>query len=381
MSSEAPERIYLSPPHMNGCERELLMAAFDSNWIAPVGPDLDAFECEVAEKVGVAHAAGLSSGTAAIHLALQILDVQAGDEVFVSTLTFAASVNPVMYMGARPFFVDSERRTWNMDPNLLEEALKERAARGALPKAVIVVDLYGQSADYEAIVPLCARYEVPIIEDAAEALGATFQGRAVGSFGAMGVFSFNGNKIITTSSGGMLVSERQDWIDRARHLATQAREPAAHYEHREVGYNYRLSNLLAALGRGQLRDLDRKVATRRRTFARYQSLLGEAPGIRFMPQDPRGQGNAWLTCLEVDPREAGTTRESIRLALEAENIESRPLWKPMHRQPVFAGSGMIGGSVADALFERGLCLPSGTQLRDADIDRIACLIRALLRDS
>ena len=271
--SQKRDRVYLSPPHMNARERELLLQAFDSNWIAPIGPDLDAFERELAQKVGVSHSAGLSSGTAALHLALEMLGVGAGDEVLVSTFTFAASVNPVRYLGATPVLIDSETATWNMDPNVLEEVLKKRASRGTLPKAAIVVDLYGQAADYEAIVPLCKKYGVPIVEDAAEALGATFKGRQAGSFGDMGVFSFNGNKIITTSGGGMLVSENKEWIDRSRHLATQARQPAAHYEHVDVGYNYRLSNLLAALGRGQLEDLDNKVERKRSIFAAYEEQL------------------------------------------------------------------------------------------------------------
>ena len=376
------ERVYLSPPHMSGNEREYLLRAFDSNWIAPIGPDLDAFERELADLVGVRYAAGLASGTAGLHLALQILGVGPGDEVLVSSFTFAASVNPIVYLGATPVLIDSESRTWNMDPDVLESVLVEKAAHGRLPKAVVVVDLYGQVADFEAIIPLCQRYGIPIVEDAAEALGSSFQGKQAGSFGDMGVFSFNGNKIITTSGGGMLVSENEAWILRARHLATQARQPAAHYEHEDIGFNYRLSNLLAALGRGQLETLDAKVQRKRELFDAYRHALGNIDGIDFMPQDPRGRSNCWLTCLTVDPSVTdGVSRETIRLALEAENIESRPLWKPMHLQPVFAGVPYAGGNVAEQLFATGLCLPSGTSLTNEAFDRTVGVIRTLLRDT
>ena len=376
------ERVYLSPPHMSGNEREYLLRAFDSNWIAPIGPDLDAFERELADLVGVRYAAGLASGTAGLHLALQILGVGPGDEVLVSSFTFAASVNPIVYLGATPVLIDSESRTWNMDPDVLESVLVEKAAHGRLPKAVVVVDLYGQVADFEAIIPLCQRYGIPIVEDAAEALGSSFQGKQAGSFGDMGVFSFNGNKIITTSGGGMLVSENEAWILRARHLATQARQPAAHYEHEDIGFNYRLSNLLAALGRGQLETLDAKVQRKRELFDAYRHALGNIDGIDFMPQDPRGRSNCWLTCLTVDPSVTdGVSRETIRLALEAENIESRPLWKPMHLQPVFAGVPYAGGNVAEQLFATGLCLPSGTGLTNEAFDRTVGVIRTLLRDT
>ena len=376
------ERVYLSPPHMSGNEREYLLRAFDSNWIAPIGPDLDAFERELADLVGVRYAAGLASGTAGLHLALQILGVGPGDEVLVSSFTFAASVNPIVYLGATPVLIDSESRTWNMDPDVLESVLVEKAAHGRLPKAVVVVELYGQVADFEAIIPLCQRYGIPIVEDAAEALGSSFQGKQAGSFGDMGVFSFNGNKIITTSGGGMLVSENEAWILRARHLATQARQPAAHYEHEDIGFNYRLSNLLAALGRGQLETLDAKVQRKRELFDAYRHALGNIDGIDFMPQDPRGRSNCWLTCLTVDPSVTdGVSRETIRLALEAENIESRPLWKPMHLQPVFAGVPYAGGNVAEQLFATGLCLPSGTGLTNEAFDRTVGVIRTLLRDT
>lgn len=354
-------RIYLSPPHMGADERALLLDAYDSNWIAPLGPHVDAFEAELAARVGVPHAAALSSGTAALHLALLLLGAGPGDEVIVSDLTFSASANPVTYVGATPVFVDCDRETWNMDPELLAEELEACARRGKLPKAVVVVDLYGQCADYGRIEPVCARYDVPIIEDAAEALGATCGARAAGAFGAIGLFSFNGNKIITTSGGGMLVSQRRDWIDRARYLSTQARDPAPHYEHSQVGYNYRMSNLLAAIGRGQLRALDQRMQVRREHRDFYREALS-VPGIRFMPEARYGRSNCWLTCITVDAAEYGATREEIRQHLEQLDIESRPVWKPMHLQPVFSSCRVRGGAVSAELFENGLCLPSGSSL-------------------
>jgi dTDP-4-amino-4,6-dideoxygalactose transaminase len=372
-------RIYLSPPHMGEDERKLLLEAFDSNWIAPLGPHVDGFERELAATVGVSHAAALSSGTGAIHLALRILGVGRGDEVIASSLTFSATVNPIVYEGATPVFIDSERATWNLDPGLLEEELAACAKRGKLPKAVIAVDLYGQCADYDRIVAACARYEVPLLEDAAEALGATYKGRHAGTFGAMSVFSFNGNKIITTSGGGMLVSERKDWIEKARHLATQARDPAPHYQHSAIGFNYRMSNLLAAVGRGQLRVLDARVARRREVNAAYRRLLGGLPGLEFMPESPDGRMNAWLTCVTIDPARFGATREDVRKHLEALEIEARPVWKPMHLQPVFSGCRFRGGAVAAELFERGLCLPSGSSLTDAQVLDIGGQVRASAR--
>jgi dTDP-4-amino-4,6-dideoxygalactose transaminase len=372
-------RIYLSPPHMGEDERKLLLEAFDSNWIAPLGPHVDGFERELAAKVGVSHAAALSSGTGAIHLALRILGVGRGDEVIASSLTFSATVNPIVYEGATPVFIDSERPTWNLDPGLLEEELAACAKRGKLPKAVIAVDLYGQCADYDRIVAACARYDVPLLEDAAEALGATYKGRHAGTFGAMSVFSFNGNKIITTSGGGMLVSERKDWIEKARYLATQARDPAPHYQHSAIGFNYRMSNLLAAVGRGQLRVLDARVARRREVNAAYRRLLGGLPGLEFMPESPDGRMNAWLTCVTIDPAKFGATREDVRKRLEALEIEARPVWKPMHLQPVFSGCRFRGGAVASELFDRGLCLPSGSSLTDTQVADIAGEVRASAR--
>ena len=329
-------------------------------------------------RVGVAHAAALSSGTAALHLALVLLGIGPDDEVLVSSLTFSASANPVTYVGARPVFIDCDRATWNMDPELLAEELDACANRGKLPKAVIVVDLYGQSADYERIQAACAKYDVPIIEDAAEALGATYRGKAAGSFGVMGVFSFNGNKIITTSGGGMLVSDRSDWIERARYLATQARDPAPHYEHSQIGHNYRLSNLLAAIGRGQLRVLEKRVDQRRANNAYYQEALA-VPGIEFMPEAPYGRSTRWLTCVTIDPEAFGATREDIRRRLEAMNIEARPVWKPMHLQPVFSGCRFRGGEVSRDLFERGLCLPSGSSLTEENRARVATEVLSLAK--
>jgi pyridoxal phosphate-dependent aminotransferase EpsN len=372
-------RTYLSPPHMGPDERALLLEAFDSNWIAPLGPHVDAFERETAAKVGVPHAAALSSGTAALHLALRILGVGRGDEVIASTLTFSATVNPIVYEGATPVFIDADRETWNMDPGLLEEELAACATKGKLPRAVIAVDLYGQCADYDRILAACARYEVPVIEDAAEALGATYRGRYAGSFGAMGVYSFNGNKIITTSGGGMLVSDRKDWIEKARFLATQARDPVPHYQHSQLGFNYRLSNLLAAVGRGQLRVLDERVARRRAINASYRRLLGGIPGLAPMPEAPYGGSNCWLTCITIDPAAFGASREDVRQHLERLNVESRPVWKPMHLQPFFDGCRVRAGAVAARVFEHGLCLPSGSSLPDSQVARIAGEVRALHR--
>jgi dTDP-4-amino-4,6-dideoxygalactose transaminase len=368
-------RIYLSPPHLSGHERELVAEAFDSNWIAPLGPMVDAFERELAAAVEVGHAAALSSGTAALHLALRLLGVGPGDEVLCPTLTFAGTAFPVVYEGARPVFLDVHPETWTLDPALLAAELERRARAGRLPAAVVTVDLYGQSADQAPILAACAAHGVPVVEDAAEALGASYRGRSVGGFGRFGVFSFNGNKVLTTSGGGALVSDDGEAIARARKLASQAREPVVHYEHRELGFNYRLSNLLAAVGRGQLRVLGERVAARRRTFERYREALADLPGIGFMPEAPYGRSSRWLTCVTIDPGAAGVDREAVRLALEAADVEARPLWKPMHLQPVFAGCETVGGAVAERLFERGLCLPSGSSLTDADRERVVARVR------
>jgi pyridoxal phosphate-dependent aminotransferase EpsN len=359
---------------MGETELELVKDAFASNWIAPLGPHVDAFERELATYVGIGHAAALSSGTAAIHLALRLLGLRPGEEVICPTLTFAASANPIVYEGATPVFIDSEEATWNMDPKLLDEELDRCAANGRPPRAVIVVDLYGQSANYEAILDVCERYNVAVIQDSAEALGATYKGRKVGTQGRCGIFSFNGNKIITTSGGGMLVSDNPDLIERARFLAMQARDSAPHYQHSTTGFNYRLSNVLAAIGRGQLRVLDKRIVVRRRNFERYNAALGAAPGIAFMPLASYGKPNYWLTCITIDPKKFGATREEVRLALADYNIEARPVWKPLHLQPVFAHCRVRGGSVAETLFTRGLCLPSGSSLTEAELDRVCTIV-------
>ena len=360
---------------MGGREEQLVQEAFASNWIAPLGPHVDAFEAEFASLVGSSHAAALSSGTAALHLALQLVGVKAGDDVPVSTFTFAASVYPIRYLGANPVFVDSERTSWNMDPRLLEAELRRRAALGRIPKAVVVVHLYGQCADMTPIMAACERYGVTVVEDAAEALGSDYRGKSPGTFGKVGIYSFNGNKIITTSGGGMLVSEDGELVEHARKLATQARDPAPHYEHSEVGYNYRLSNVLAGIGRGQLRVLEERVTARRWNFEYYVKHLGGLPGVEFMPEAPWGRHTRWLTAMTIDPAKFGADREAVRLALAEQNIEARPVWKPMHLQPVFAGFERVGGGVAENLFERGLCLPSGSNLSEEDLGRVVDVVR------
>jgi pyridoxal phosphate-dependent aminotransferase EpsN len=369
-----PHPILLSPPHLGDRELEFVKTAFATNWIAPVGPHVDAFEAEFAAAVGSPHAVAVSSGTAALHLALRLLGVRSRDEVLCSTLTFVATANPILYQGATPVFIDSDRATWNMDPNALETALAQRARRGHLPKAVVVVHLYGQSADLGPIVELCDRYGVPLIEDAAESLGATYRGQATGTFGRIGIFSFNGNKIITTSGGGMLVTGDPALAERARFLATQARDPAPHYQHSNLGYNYRLSNVLAGIGRGQLAVLGERVAARRRNFAAYHQALGHLPGLHFMPEAPYGVATRWLSCLTVEPQQFGCDREQIRQALAAAHIESRPVWKPLHLQPLFAGCDVVGGAVAADLFAQGLCLPSGSALTSAELDRVSQMV-------
>ncbi|KUL35308.1 DegT/DnrJ/EryC1/StrS family aminotransferase [Actinoplanes awajinensis] len=370
-------RIYLSPPHVTDVERKLLLEAFDSNWVAPVGPDLNAFEAACAELVGVRHAVALSSGTAALHLALIAAGVRRGDTVLVPSFTFAASANAVMYLGARPVFLDSTPESWNVDPQLVADELRDRAGRGQLPRAVVTVDMYGQCADYQPILEACDRYGVPLIEDAAEALGATYRGRAAGSFGLAGVLSFNGNKIATTGGGGMLVTDDGSVAQQVRHLATQAREPVAHYEHRTVGYNYRLSNLLAAVGRGQMQRLPAMIEARRITAEHYRAALGDLPGIAFIPVASYGVPNRWLTCLLVDAGKLGASRDQILAALEKENIEARPTWKPMHLQPAYRDCVVRGGAVAADLFHRGLCLPSGSALTGHDRDRVVTAVRSV----
>jgi len=364
------KQIFLSPPHMGDRELEFVKEAFDTNWIAPVGPHVNAFETEFCQTIGSPYAAALSSGTAALHLALKLIGVEAGDEVFCSTLTFVATANPITYLGAKPVFIDSDRISWNMNPELLRDAISRRARVGNLPKAVVLVHLYGQSADIDPILTTCRQYEIPLIEDAAEALGATYQDRSPGTFGKVGIFSFNGNKIITTSGGGMLVSDDQGLVEKARFLATQARDPAPHYQHSETGYNYRLSNVLSGIGRGQLIVLKDRIAARRHNFEVYQKALADLPGLEFMPEAEFGQSTRWLTCLTIDPTKFGVDRETIRQVLAEDNIESRPVWKPLHLQPVFADCVCFGGAIAEELFQRGLCLPSGSNLTQAERDRV-----------
>jgi pyridoxal phosphate-dependent aminotransferase EpsN len=369
-------RIYLSPPELSGHEAGLLAEALASNWITSLGPQLERFEADVVRRCAVPHAVGLSSGTAALHLALEILGVGRGDEVWVSTLTFAATANAVAYTGATPVFVDSDAATWNMDPALLAEALDDAARNGKLPRAVIAVDLYGQCADLDAIAEACARHGVALIEDAAEALGATYRGRPAGSAGVMAILSFNGNKIITTSGGGMLLCHDAGHAARARFLATQAREPERHYEHKVIGYNYRLSNLLAAVGCAQLADLDRRVEARRAINDRYRAGLADLPGWTFMPEAPYGRCTFWLTCATIDPAAGGPGRDAVLDRLAAADIEGRPVWKPLHLQPVFRTCRVIGGAVAARLFADGICLPSGSSLRPDDQARVIETVRS-----
>lgn len=369
-------RLYLSPPEISPHDHASVAAVLTSNWVAPVGPHLTQFEAALAQRVGQPHAVALNSGTAALHLALQLLGVGPGDRVICPSFTFVASANPICYLGAEPVFVDSEPATWNMDPQQLEAALQ---AEGSVA-AVIVVHLYGQCAQMDAILDICQRYQVPLIEDAAEALGASYQGRPAGSMGDLAFFSFNGNKIITTSAGGMLLAGRSDWAERARSLATQAREPVAHYEHRAVGYNYRMSNVLAGLGLSQLTDLERRIAARRAHFEAYRDALAELPGVELMPIADAEGANYWLSCLTLDPARCGADRNGIIAALEAEDIEARPLWKPLHLQPIFAGKAYYGGRCAEQLFERGLCLPSGSGMSAAERQRVIEIVLHCCRE-
>jgi dTDP-4-amino-4,6-dideoxygalactose transaminase len=410
-------RIFLSPPHMGGDELKIIHEAFVSNYIAPLGPMVDAFEKVFAEKVGTRYALALSSGTAAMHLALRHLGFGPGDEVFASTLTFIGSITPIIFQGGTPVFIDSDRATWNMNPDFLEEELERCFKNGKLPKAVIPTDIYGQCANYNHIFDICKRYNVPVVVDAAEAMGAyylrTVRGgqkaedrrqrsaisdqrsnetscwRHAGHGAKAAIYSFNGNKIITTSGGGMLASDEKEFIDHARKLSQQARENFPYYEHEEIGYNYRMSNILAAIGLGQLEVLDDRVKKKWEIFEHYKQALENIPGIEFMPEAPYGRSNRWLTVILITPEEFGVDRETIRLALEAENIESRPIWKPMHLQPVFnisefkvqgirekdrVNARVIGGEIAEDFFNRGLCLPSGTAMTEEDLDRVVTVI-------
>jgi dTDP-4-amino-4,6-dideoxygalactose transaminase len=374
--------ILLSTPHMGEAELHFVEEAFRTNWIAPLGPNVDAFEREIADLVGVKHAAAVSSGTAAIHLAVRMLGVKPGDRVFCSTLTFAASANPIVYEGGEPVFIDSEPDSWNMSPLALERAFDAARAEGWLPKAVIVVNLYGQSADLDPIIEICARHGVPIIEDAAESLGATYKGKASGTFGLMGVYSFNGNKIITTSGGGMLVSDDEDLIKQARFLATQARDPAPHYQHSQIGFNYRMSNILAGVGRGQLQVLGQRVEARRAVYDAYRAGLSDIPGVEFQPEPEWSYSNRWLSALTIDPEVAGVSASEVIRRLADEMIECRPVWKPMHLQPVFSHCRHFAHGnepVSDRIFDQGLCMPSGSNMTREEIDRIIDAMRGALK--
>lgn len=372
------EKIWLSSPHMGGKEEVYVKEAFDTNWIAPLGPHVDGFEKDLAAFTGSKNVAALSSGTAAIHLALIMLGVKAGDEVLCQSFTFSASANPIVYQGAVPVFIDSENETWNMSPVHLRTAITDRIEKGRKPKAIIPVHLYGMPGRMEEIMSIANEYQVPVIEDAAEALGSTINGKACGTFGDMGILSFNGNKIITTSGGGALISNTESYISKARFLATQARDAAPHYQHSHIGYNYRMSNVCAAIGRGQVEVLNNRVQQRRANYFFYYDALKELPGVSFL-QEPAGSfSNRWLTTIMVDPQQSGgITRETIRLALEKENIESRPLWKPMHLQPIFEQYPFYGDGSSEKLFEQGLCLPSGSNLTTADLERVTGIIKSL----
>ncbi len=373
-------KIWLSSPHMGGTEQNFVKEAFDTNWVAPLGPNVNRFEQDLSLFLGEGnHVAALSSGTAGLHLGLVLLGVQPGDEVICQSMTFSASANPIAYVGAIPVFVDSEKDTWNMDPVLLEAAIKDRIANGKKPKAIIPVHLYGMPAKMHEIMAVANRYDIPVLEDAAEALGSSINGTMCGTFGVLGVLSFNGNKIITTSGGGALVSKNADMIKDARFLSTQARDEAPHYQHSKIGYNYRISNLCAGVGRGQMEVLANRIAQRRAVYDQYVAKLKGVKGISFV-DEPQGYfSNRWLSTILVDPAVAGFSREDLRLALEKDNIESRPLWKPMHLQPVFSQYPYYGNGVCDELFANGLCLPSGSNMSDADMARIFTILDAITK--
>jgi dTDP-4-amino-4,6-dideoxygalactose transaminase len=373
-------KIWLSPPHMGGNEQKFVQEAFETNWISPVGPHINAFEEELAAYNKAGHCAVLSSGTAAIHLSLIILGIRQGDEVICSDFTFSGSCNPIAYEKAIPVFVDSEPESWNMDPDLLQEAIEDRIKKtGKKPKAIIVVHLYGMPAKIDRIMAIARQFGIPVIEDAAEALGSSFEGKKLGTFGDLGVYSFNGNKIITTSGGGALVSDNPAWISKAKFLSTQARDPAPHYQHSEIGFNYRMSNVCAAIGRGQLMVLDERVFQRRAIFESYKNSLANIPGFTFLPEPDGAFSNRWLTTVLIDPFSGtGLTAEKIRLELEGENIESRPLWKPMHLQPVFETAPCYSRGIAEKLFQTGLCIPSGSNLSHSDIFRVTSKVTSLV---
>ena len=371
-------KIWLSSPHMSGREMRYINEAFDTNWVSPLGPNVTGFEHELASYLKVNHCAALVSGTAALHMALINLGVAYGDEVVCQSFTFSASANPIVYQGATPVFVDSEPETWNMDPNLLEVAIKDRIAKGKKPKAIIAVHLYGMPAKIDEILSVAQRYEIPVVEDAAEAIGSTYRGKNCGTFGVMGALSFNGNKIITTSGGGALVSENEGYIKNTRFLSTQARDVAPHYQHSKIGYNYRMSNIVAGIGRGQLEVLNLRVQQRRANNQFYRNLLGSLEGITFLTESNGTFSNYWLTAMLIDPK-IGISREDVRLGLEADNIESRPLWKPMHLQPVFSGAPAYTSGFSEKAFEQGLCLPSGSNLTDVEKERIASQLKRIFR--
>jgi dTDP-4-amino-4,6-dideoxygalactose transaminase len=371
-------RIYLSPPDISKQDRSAIDSAFDSGWVAPVGPDLDAFEAEVAKRVNRSYACAVNSGTSALHLALLALDIKPGDKVICPSLTFAGCAFPISYCGAEPVFVDSETETWNMDPGLLQKALKTLADEGSKPKAVIVVQIYGQCAKMDEIIALCKAHQIPLIEDAAESLGASYKGKPAGSFGDLSFLSFNGNKIITTSGGGMLLGNDQALVEKARYFSQQAREPVLHYEHKAIGYNYRLSNLLAALGRSQITDLDRRIAVRKEHFQTYAESLGKLPGISFMPISDDGSPNYWLSCLIVDDSQTKVTRDTLIHICDQASIEVRPTWKPLHLQTVFQAKQKFGGAISEDLFNHGLCLPSGSSLTHQERDKVISILTSAL---
>jgi dTDP-4-amino-4,6-dideoxygalactose transaminase len=366
---------------MGGNERQFVKEAFDTNWVAPLGPNVNGFEDDLSAFLnGGSHVAALSAGTAAIHLALILLGVKAGDEVICQSMTFSASANPIRYLGATPVLIDSETDTWNMDPEVLEEAIKARIAKGKKPKAIIPVHLYGMPARIEEILSVARKYEIPVVEDAAEAIGSSIKGVKCGTFGDIGVLSFNGNKIITTSGGGALISKDEQLVKKATFLATQARDPAPHYQHSHIGYNYRLSNICAGIGRGQMEVLTERIEQRRKNFSFYEDELSSFGGISFLEELPEFFCNRWLTTILVDPElTGGISREDIRLELEKDNIESRPLWKPMHLQPVFKDAPYYGSNIAENLFQNGLCLPSGSNLKEEELQRVVTKIKSLFK--
>jgi dTDP-4-amino-4,6-dideoxygalactose transaminase len=367
------QKIWLSSPHMGGSEQKYVQEAFDTNWVAPLGPNVNGFEADLATFLG--------GNTAALHLALILLGVQAGDEVICQSMTFSASANPIAYQGAKPVFVDSETATWNMSPEWLEAAVKDRIANGKKPKAIVVVHLYGMPAQMDRIMEIAEKYEIPVVEDAAEALGSSINGKMCGTFGDIGILSFNGNKIITTSGGGALVTADEARAEKARFLATQARDAAPHYQHSHIGYNYRISNICAGIGRGQMEVLPERIVQRRAVYEQYAAYFSGKDGIALTAEPGGFFSNRWLSAILIDPVTIGTDREALRLALDAENIEARPLWKPMHMQPVFEGAPFYGDGTSEMLFDRGLCLPSGSNMTGEDMDRIFAVLDAVFARS